>query len=411
MKKILVVDDHKATLQLLCHQVQEAGFEAVAVESHSQVKAVLQDASYDEYLCAVVDFSLPDALDGEAIDTCITAGLATIVVTGRMDNATREKVLTKQVVDYIPKENVQVYDYLTRLIKRLETNSRIGVLVVDDTRLNRIMISDLLHRHNFNTYEANDGEEGLTMLRQHRDIKLVITDENMPNMTGVEMVAELRRSFSKEDLAVIGISAQGSSALSARFLKSGANDYISKPYCNEEFFCRVVQNIEHIENMEAIRRSANIDDLTGLNNRKHFFKRLNANLRMAPKQLSLAIIDIDNFRRINDEFGHDVGDETLIIVADMLKAAFKQFYLARFGGEEFSVYLPGVDPKKAHELLDKFRAQVENHEFDIDGHQFSCTVSVGITNQYHGDIQHTIKAADISLCKSKDTGGNHTISD
>ena len=157
-----------------------------------------------------------------------------------MDEDTRARILKKNVVDYITKENAQVYEYLTRLLSRLEKNKKVGVLVVDDSRVGRNAMVTLLRRHNFITYEAGDGQQGLDALRRYNNIKLAIVDENMPVMSGLQMLCELRRNVTKEDLAVIGISADNSSGLSARFIKSGANDYLHKPYCHEEFFCRIM---------------------------------------------------------------------------------------------------------------------------------------------------------------------------
>ena len=109
----------------------------------------------------VVDYTLPDAPRGEAIEAVLKYNIPVIVITGRLDNNTREQILNKPVVDYIPKQNAQVYEYLTRLIVRLERNSKIGILVVDDSLLSRNAAVNLLKRHNFITYEAKDGIERL----------------------------------------------------------------------------------------------------------------------------------------------------------------------------------------------------------------------------------------------------------
>jgi len=409
-QKVLVIEDSPTSMKVLCHLVSRAGLIPVSADSLSGAKQALANTSPQDYLCALVDYNLPDAPDGEAIDFTIQSFLPTVVITGRLDERTRDNVLSKDVVDYIPKENAQVYDYLSRLLLRLEKNKSIGVLVVDDSRLSRSMVTALLRRHNFTTYEAEDGHEGLTVLRQHGDIKLVITDENMPNMTGIEMVAELRNTFRKEDLAVIGVSGRGSSALSARFIKSGANDYIGKPYCHEEFFCRVIQNIEYVENIEAIKRAANTDDLTGLPNRRHFFTRVQTNLKMSPKNITFAIADIDHFKAINDTHGHDVGDFALQSVAQKIKQHFKQYYVSRFGGEEFCIYMFGLPEAEALLKLDSFRQDLAQSQFTKAGKSINCTVSIGVCTQFNGDIDVALKQADLNLYKAKEAGRNQIVS-
>lgn len=410
-QKVLVIEDSPTSMRVLSHLVTKAGLEPVTASSLAQAKNIFASSYPEEYLCALVDYNLPDAEDGEAIDYAIQAFIPTVVITGRLDERTRDRVLSKDVVDYIPKENAQVYDYLSRLLQRLEKNKQIGVLVVDDSRLSRSMVTSLLRRHNFVTYEAEDGQEGLTVLRQHSNIKLVITDENMPNKTGVEMVAELRNTFSKEDVAVIGVSGKGSSALSARFIKSGANDYISKPYCHEEFFCRVIQNIEHIENVAAIRHAANTDYLTDLPNRRHFFARIKANMRMTPGFVCFAIFDIDHFKSVNDNYGHDAGDHVLKVVAQILNKHLEYHYVSRFGGEEFCVYLSNMDTDSATQLLEAAREEVAATPIRYKTHKINVSVSVGASARFKGNTDETLKLADENLYKAKDGGRNRLVFD
>lgn len=408
-QKVLVIEDSPTSMKVLCHLVNKAGLEPISASSLTEARQLFASSYPEEYLCAIVDYNLPDAEDGEAIDYAIQAFIPTVVITGRLDERTRDRVLSKDVVDYIPKENAQVYDYLSRLLQRLEKNKQIGVLVVDDSRLSRSMVTSLLRRHNYLTYEAEDGQEGLTVLRQHSNIKLVITDENMPNMTGVEMVAELRNTFGKEDVAVIGVSGKGSSALSARFIKSGANDYISKPYCHEEFFCRVTQNIEHIENVAAIRKAANTDYLTGLPNRRHFFTRVRANLKLSPSFVCFAIFDIDHFKVINDEYGHDAGDHALKIIAKILDKHFKHHYVSRFGGEEFCAYLSAMDKDSVAQLLELIRKEIAETQLQYNGKRYNLTVSVGASAEFKGKTEETLRLADENLYKAKEAGRNQLV--
>ncbi|XOV79929.1 MAG: diguanylate cyclase [Aestuariibacter sp.] len=405
-KKVLVIEDSPTSMKVLEHLIEKVGLIPVSAQSLTEAQHHFSHSSPEEYLCAVVDYNLPDAPDGEAIDFAINAFVPTVVITGRLDERTRESVLAKEVVDYIPKENAQVFDYLGRLLQRLEKNKSIGVLVVDDSRLTRMMQMSLLRRHNFNIYEAADGEEGLNVLRQNNDIKLVITDENMPNMNGIEMVAEIRNTFSKEDVAIIGVSGKGSSALSARFIKSGANDYISKPYCHEEFFCRVIQNIEHIENIALIRQASNIDHLTGIPNRRHFFSRIDASLRLSPKQVAIAVMDVDGFKEINDTYGHQTGDTVLKLIAKLLKQHFKEFNYCRFGGEEFCVFFSGVATEEIVNRLEIFRRALASLETRVQGIVVRCTISIGVSDAFNGEINDTIKIADANLYKAKQAGKN-----
>ena len=328
-----------------------------------------------------------------------------------MDDRTRNMVLKKSVVDYITKENAQVYDYLSRLLIRLEKNKSIGVLVVDDSRVSRNKMSDLLSRHNFICYSASNAEQGLALLQQHADIKLVIVDEHMPGMSGVQMVSELRKHFSKEELGIIGISSAGGSRLSARFIKSGANDYLNKPYCHEEFFCRILQNVEIIENIETIRRTANSDYLTGLPNRRYFFSSVKGILRSQDADLALALIDLDHFKKVNDQHGHDAGDRVLKTVAKLLAKHFRHCQVARFGGEEFCIFFYNTSIEEAKDALESFRRSLCEMPIATTKGQIYCSVSIGLTNHFHGKVESMLSQADKNLYLAKANGRNQLVCD
>jgi diguanylate cyclase (GGDEF)-like protein len=410
-RKVLIIEDSKTSMNLMRSLITKAKLRPICTTSLVEAKHVFSSSAPEEFLCAVVDFNLPDAPDGEAIDFAIESFLPTIVVTGRLDESTRTTILNKSVVDYIPKENAQVYEYLTRLLNRLDKNKKVGVLVVDDSRVSRHSMTALLRRHNFITFEAVDAEQGIEVLRKHSNIKLAIIDENMPGMPGIQMISELRKTYSKEDLGIIGISSDTKSGLSARFIKSGATDYLHKPYCHEEFFCRIMQNVERLENIDTIRRVANSDYLTGLPNRRHFFTRVEASLKIKPKTQSLAIIDIDHFKKINDTYGHDCGDYTLKELAKLVADYFADYTAARFGGEEFCVYFANIAPKEVMQIMEDFRVAIMNKVLTFEKQSVTCTVSVGLTHKSKGGINAMLRLADEHLYSAKNGGRNQVIED
>ena len=269
----------------------------------------------------------------------------------------------------------------------------------------------LLRRHNFITFEAVNAEQGIDLLRSNSNIKLAIIDENMPGMSGIQMISELRKSYSKDDLGIIGISSDTKSGLSARFIKSGATDYLHKPYCHEEFFCRIMQNVERLENIETIKRVANSDYLTGLPNRRHFFTRVSAIQQILPKSQSLAIIDIDHFKTVNDTYGHDCGDYTLKELAKLVAEYFADYTAARFGGEEFCVYFSNTSPEQVLQILENFRKAIERKTLTFEKQSLSCTVSIGVTHKSKGGINAMLRLADEHLYSAKNNGRNLIVGD
>lgn len=407
-RKVLIIEDSKTSMDLMRSLITKAKLRPVCTTSLVEAKHVFSSSAPEEYLCAVVDFTLPDAPNGEAIDFAIESFLPTIVVTDSLDESTRTTILNKSVVDYIPKENAQVYEYLSRLLNRLDKNKKVGVLVIDNSRVSRHSMTALLRRQNFITFEATDAKQGIESLRSNSNIKLAIIDENI---SGIQMISEIRKTYSKEDLGIIGISSDTTSGLSARFIKSGATDYLHKPFCHEEFFCRIMQNVERLENIETIRRVANLDYLTGLPNRRYFFTRVAASLKIKPKSQSLAIIDIDHFKKVNDTFGHDCGDYTLKELAKLVAEFFEDYTAARFGGEEFCVYFSNITPEEVLQIMEDFREAIANKTLIFEKQSLSCTVSVGLTHISKGGINAMLRLADEHLYTAKNNGRNQVIGD
>ena len=260
--------------------------------------------------------------------------------------------------------------------------------------------------------DAADGEQALAVLENNQDIRLVITDYNMPKMDGFQLTTAIRKDHDWESIAIIGLSAQGSGSLSAKFIKNGANDFLSKPFSQEEFYCRVMQNIEALEHIEAIRDSAKRDYLTKLYNRRFFFsvaESLYADAQKAQTPLSVAMIDIDHFKLINDNYGHDIGDQVLLHMAELLNDNLGSYLVARFGGEEFCVLLDSINQSEASQFLDKFRQKIEQSQVSFDDNNIKYTISIGISDDVNNDLDDLIQKADQALYRAKHGGRNQVV--
>lgn len=411
MKRVLVVEDSKMLLKMLCHVVTEHGFVPVAAASLAEAQEQLA-ASPQVFLAAVLDLNLPDAPNGEVVDLVVPTGTPVIVLTANYDEERREALLKKNIVDYAVKDGVHVYDYIGRVLQRLVRNRHVKALVVDDTATMRAVLSHLLRQHNFEVLEAANGKEALQVIEANPDIRLLLTDYNMPEMDGFELTMLVRQRFDREAMAIIGLSAQGSQSLSARFIKHGANDFLSKPFCSEEFYCRIMQNMEALDHFDAIRDSANRDYLTQLYNRRYFFEvggRRYKDALTQGKHVCLAMIDIDFFKKVNDTYGHDAGDQVLRRMALTLKEALPGHLVARFGGEEYCVLMLDVEPAEAVVQLQQLRATVERSEVTVGDQVIRYTVSIGVNCAPTEALESSLQLADRRLYLAKKTGRNRVI--
>lgn len=402
--KILLVEDNTAVLRTMQRIIENDGFEVVCAVDMHEVQTILQGGT--DYMACVLDYCLPDAPDGEALPLVLKHQIPTIVLTARSDMETREKVLLQPVVDYVPKDTPAAFEYTIKMVRRIQANPGIRVLVVDDSATIRGYLRQLLRRHRYEVLEAAEADTALRMLRDDPSIRLVLSDHDMPGKSGVVMVSEIRRFRSHEELAIIGISGSQDPAMTARFIKAGANDYLNKPFNHEEFFCRVTRNIEFVENLRALSRAANEDPLTGLPNRRYFFE----NVLKQTRPFGVAMVDIDHFKAINDNFGHDIGDLALKLLADLLRAHFPGRHIARFGGEEFVILLQAEREQDMLPALETFREQVSQMVYPTSMGDLRFTLSAGVAAGQN-DISALLKLADDRLYKAKQQGRNRVCVD
>lgn len=402
--KILLVEDNTAVLRTMQRIIENDGFEVVCATTMQEVQAILAQGT--PYTACVLDYCLPDAPDGETLPLVLKQQIPTIVLTARSDLETREKVLLQPVVDYVPKDTPSAFEYTVKMVRRIKANPGIRVLVVDDSSAIRGYLRQLLRRHRYEVLEAGEADTALRILRDDPSIRLVLSDHDMPGKNGITMVSEIRRFRSHEELAIIGISGSQDPAMTARFIKAGADDYLNKPFNHEEFFCRVTRNIEFVENLRALSRAAHEDPLTGLPNRRYFFE----NVLKQTQPYGVAMVDIDHFKAINDTFGHDIGDLALKLLADLLHGRFMGKHIARFGGEEFVILLQAEHERDMLAELEAFRQQVAQMVYPTPRGELQFTLSIGAAAG-QSDISSLLKLADDRLYKAKQQGRNRVCID
>ncbi len=418
MHHILIVEDSIFFGKLLLKKFsEESPFHPVWVKTKAEALIKIQEAE-QPFLAAILDFNLPDAPAGEIIDPVVDHGIPSIIYTGSVSEDIRKLVWTKKVVDYVIKNDLFSIEYIIGVLTRLEKNSGTKILVVEDSKFFRKVVSDLLIIHRYQVLNASNGVEALEVLGENPDIKLVLTDFNMPEMDGFALTQKIREQYKKDQLAIIGISSNENELLAANFIKSGANDFIIKQsFLTEEFYCRITQAIELLEHIHALREASIKDFLTKLYNRRYFFDAGNKMHALAKRQnhsMVCAMMDIDHFKSVNDTYGHDVGDLVLKQVSGILNNRMRESdIVARLGGEEFCVLGTNMDPKEAFRIFEDLRQQIENTVVDcMDGeNKISVTISIGITTDNQDSIDSMTKVADGLLYQAKEGGRNRVIVD
>ena len=406
MQRVLVVEDSKVVQQVLRHL--SAQYLDVAVDFAWSLNECQDYIQKHKYSLALVDLTLPDAPNGEVAKFTLSQAIPTVVLTSKIDEYKRQQMLELGVIDYVIKDNRDSYHYAIKLVAQLLRNQGCKALVADDSVLSRSLMKQMLEKQLFDVTDAQDGQQALEIIKSNPNIKLLMTDYAMPLMDGFELVKAVRNFRGRDDLAIIGLSGAGKHGLSARFIKYGANDFLTKPFMNEEFHCRVMQTMEQLSLIADIKESAYRDYLTGMYNRRYFYQYAEQLLKKQ-QQNTLALLDIDFFKNINDTLGHEAGDQALKQVATLIKTTFSKFTVARVGGEEFAIILDDIDTARGREYLEGFRKKLAKHEFLIDEKPFSITISIGIADFQNTDLTQAMRIADAALYEAKNNGRNCVV--
>ncbi len=308
-------------------------------------------------------------------------------------------------------------------------NSDRGVLIVDDSTASRGMVKSILSKEGIFSryYEAGDGEEAMKVLMSAHDVDLVLMDLIMPKVDGIDVVAWMRESAQHQDLPVLVLSVEGRADAKIRGLNLGASDYVVKPFDPGELVARIRlllkrkeiqddlkrKNQELMRVNEELKRLSITDELTQLYGRSHFYERLLQEMKRSVRygmKMTLMLIDLDNFKAVNDAYGRPAGDSVLREVSLILRDSVRDSDAAgRFGGEEFIVYLAQTDLAGAAVPAERIRASVEGKVFAFPEGTLRATVSIGMA-EFPCDAPESrdefVRRADVALYEAKMTGKN-----
>jgi diguanylate cyclase (GGDEF)-like protein len=284
------------------------------------------------------------------------------------------------------------------------------ILVVDDDADSLRITNLTLVKAGYRVLSYVNAEDVRTAIKTERP-DMMILDVMLPGMSGYDLCREIRKDKAFVFTPVIYVTTKGQIDDKITGLKTGADDYLTKPFEPEELVARVGAHIGRIELMKELSLK---DGLTRAFNHRYFQERLQIELgraRRYGRALSLTIVDIDHFKRFNDTYGHQVGDVVLRRLVDVLHQQVRNVdVVCRYGGEEFVVIMPETPCGKALEVVNRIRETLARSTFKIEGHEddFKITVSAGIAS-FPGDAQskdELIQKADRALYTAKKKGRN-----
>jgi len=314
----------------------------------------------------------------------------------------------------------------------MERNKKSRILVVDDHEDNIELLRARLEARGYEVVGATDGQQALDKVAEDCP-DLILLDVMMPKMDGMEVARRLKAKIANKELPFIPIimqTALDSTENKVEGLDAGADDYLTKPINFAELEARVSSKLrikalqseleardkELSELNDKLRQISLTDGLTQIENRRSLEERLHdmwSHSVRLHEPIALVMCDIDKFKAVNDNYGHQAGDSVLKEFAQLLKSEAREIdRVGRYGGEEFLLILPGTVLDAAVTFAERLREKVERHTFTYPGGTLCRTMSCGVAGSPHPlvkDQEALLKASDDALYVAKETGRNRVI--
>ncbi len=294
-------------------------------------------------------------------------------------------------------------------------NIKPKILVVEDDSAIRELLHIFLVKSGFQSFTAISAEEGIDILK-NQDIGIVLTDVQLPGMNGLELAKLIRNNYNSDVIIMTGHCLEYSFEDAMAY---GASDLIMKPIRLEDLLLRVNMVIknrserkEHNRKLEELKNLSIKDDLTGLFNSRQFYSHIDQEIERSNRYfrpLSLILMDIDNFKSLNDTYGHLFGDKILSGIGEIIKSAIRMQDTAyRYAGDEFTIILPETDLERAIAVAERVRQAIANQTQVLSNPRpLKVTVSIGVVEYLTDEeIKCFVHRADSAMYSSKRNGRN-----
>lgn len=296
------------------------------------------------------------------------------------------------------------------------------LLVIDDSEYICQQIEQIFKNESIELQKAHDGAQALQQVSNFQP-DLILLDVILPDTEGYELYHKIK-AIDKNQTSIIFLTSKDQDSDIVKGFSLGACDYIKKPFHNVELKSRIhvhlqekkmkdelkKMNEEMEANMKKLNAFAFRDPLTGLYNRRYVEEELKQKITSDQRDTFLLMCDVDDFKHINDDYGHEIGDIVLIGIANIMESISSKAITIRWGGEEFLIILHGLSHEEAFSMSERIRKDIENFPFYSKQTPFRCTISIGIST-YQTDVSfvENLEHADEALYIGKRSGKNCSI--
>jgi diguanylate cyclase (GGDEF)-like protein len=411
-RSVFVIEDDYLLAEEIATQLSVYGYEVQTFTSASQAMAAKQGPLP---AAIVVDVVLPEGRLagpelGRQLQTRQEHHIPTIAISCRWDWESRLAAVRAGIDAYYAKP----LD-LTALAERLDSLTQqrkskpYRALLVEDSEVLAAHYAEVLKAANMDVHVTHDPTRLLEALDRFAP-DLILMDLYMPGCNGIEAAQVIRQDPKFTDLPIVFLSTESGKQIHQAAMRTGADDFLEKPIADADLVSAVTLRAERFRALRGLIRQ---DSMTGLLNHIAFMLQLEAEISRSARTgtaLTLAMLDIDHFKQVNDRHGHPVGDRVITSVSQLLRQRMrKSDILGRYGGEEFAVIMPDTSLQDALKVIDELREQFAQIHHSNGNEHFSCTLSAGIaTLAPKKGLSEFIQSADKALYQAKHQGRNRT---
>lgn len=347
-------------------------------------------------------------------------GIPTVLITESIPLQTKQMLLSQNLLDTVPNYKMHNCKYILSLLQRSGYREKLNVLIVDEEPVMQSLISRNIHAMGLNATSLSSGKELLSFFKQSKTAHLLFIDNRLKDIASEELIKKVRDFYNKQELAIVCLMQEGyTEDEEIRLFHAGANDCIEKrlssPLSLEHFHARVLLSIRQVISYLEMQYMAQRDAMTGAFNRRYFSEvgeSVFSNYQRGNLKIAVAMLDIDNFKHVNDTYGHPMGDRAIISLYNtLIECVRKTDIVSRFGGEEFCVLLIGSEIENAQMVMERIREAVEELTISDGDIKFSFTVSIGLAMESQDSLEKMVQVADNCLYTAKKNGKNRVVSE
>ncbi len=417
MINILHLEASKLIRKWMEDLVESSGNIYYSASESEQAFNVLKNKSIDLIITAI-EFQCDTGVGFiETLNNSDFSDIPIIVLTSIDTIENREKIYNLGVVDYLIKGKIEdeaILLYLKTYEEMKTQNQKISsvkIAVLDDSNLSITIIKKIFQLTNFPLVDYYSKSDDL--IKSDKTYDIYILDLILPGLSGETLFLKLKER--NPICSVITMSTVSNYKTISSILLSGADDYLMKPFDANIFLARLRLQVKYIQTLKQLEKKNEellelsvTDPLTGLYNRRFVLEQLRNEIwrkKRHKKKLAVLLLDIDNFKSVNDNYGHTIGDLVLKEVAVRIKELVRKTdIVSRYGGEEFLIVLTEIDTPKLIQLSDRIRSAIEAVKFDIES--LKITVSGGLCLIGEHCVDDAIAEADEKLYEAKNGGKN-----